>query len=108
MNNSVKIFKFKVAVGITFQKLRLAKIIDTKSMTQQSLNDEISIKYNKTWNSAREESLPNTTIENLYIICDYFNLSLGQFFKLVYSIPNKEIEDTIKNKKKLSRLYKNL
>lgn len=103
-----EIFRYKVAVGIAFKKLRLEIIIDGKPMTQQYLNNDIYEKYNKSWNSAREETLPNTTLENLYLISDYFKIDVTYFFQLVQSISKKEVDDAIKNKIRLSNLYKEM
>ncbi len=77
-------------------------------MTQQYLNDDVSEKYNKSWNSAREETLPNTTLENLYVICSYFEIEIDNFFKIVKNITDEEIDEAIKSKKKLSTIYKNI
>lgn len=108
MNFHKEIFRYKVAVGIVLKKLRTEIIIDGKPMTQQYLNNEISEKYNKSWNCAREETLPNTTLENLYFITDYFKIDIDFFFQLVKSITKKEIDDTIKNKIRLKNLYKEM
>ncbi len=75
-------------------------------MTQQYLNNEISLKYSKSWNSGREESMPNTTLENLFLICDYFNISIEDFFKLVNTVSQKEINDEISRKVRLQKHLK--
>ncbi|MEN2436494.1 hypothetical protein AAH994_13840 [Weeksellaceae bacterium A-14] len=103
-----EIFRYKVAVGIALKKLRTEIIIDGKPMTQQYLNNDIYEKYNKSWNSAREETLPNTTLENIYLISDYFKIDITNFFQLVKSISKIEIDDAIKNKIRLNNLYKEL
>ncbi|MDQ1096609.1 MULTISPECIES: hypothetical protein [Chryseobacterium] len=103
-----EIFRYKVAVGLALKKLRTEILIDKKPMTQQYLNDDISEKYNKSWNSAREETLPNTTLENLYVICNYFEIEIDNFFKIVKNITDKEIDEAIRSKKKLSTIYKNI
>jgi len=77
-------------------------------MSQQYLNNDIYEKYNKTWNSAREESLPNTTLENMLLICDYFSIKTDEFFKLVNIISRHEIDDAIMSKNKLKSLYHKL
>ncbi len=103
-----KLFRYRVAVGIVFKKLRLETTINNKPLIQQALNDRIQIKYNKAWNAAREESLPNTTLENLYLMCDFFQLSFEELFKRIDSISANEIDITIKHRRKLSRLYKKM
>ena len=103
-----EIFRYKVAVGIVFKKLRTDLLIEGRPMTQQYLNNDISERYNKSWNSAREETLPNTTLENLYLICNYFNINFDYFFQLVQNVTKKEVDDTIEGKSRLSNLYKNL
>ena len=108
MNYWEKTFRFRVAVGICFRKLRESIIIDGKPMTQNTLNDNILLRYNKTWNSAREESLPNTRLANLYLISDFFGISLEDFFKKVHQINEKEINEEIQSKIKLRRLYSSL
>ncbi len=83
-------------------------MVEGKPMTQQQLNNEIQEKYNKTWNSGREETLPNTTLENLLMMCDYFKLKPAEFFELVEKVTEKEFTDTVNNKEKLSTAYKNI
>ncbi|MGY5849553.1 hypothetical protein [Salegentibacter sp. F14] len=103
-----KLFRYRVAVGIVFKKLRIETTINNKPLIQQALNDKIQIKYNKTWNAAREESLPNTTLENLYLMCDFFELSFEELFRRIDNISATEIDDTIRQRSKLSRLYKDI
>ncbi len=103
-----EIFRYKVAVGIVFKKLRIEILIDGKPMTQQYLNNDIYEKYDKSWNCAREETFPNTTLENIYIICNYFKIDIDHFFHLVKSISANEIDFAIKNKDRLNNLYKKL
>lgn len=108
MNYKERTFRFKVAVGIVLRSLREDRIIDGKPMTQTSLNDHIQFKYQKTWNSAREESLPNTRLDNLFLISDFFGITLKDFFEQVTQIDQKQIDQEIKSKVKLKRLYKEL
>lgn len=105
MNNKIKFFRYKVAVGITFKKLREEMRADGIKVSQQNLNNDIFVKYGKTWNAGREESLPNTTLENLLFICDYYKITTEELFKSVNLISAKDIDDAIANKKKLSKLY---
>ncbi|WP_159801697.1 hypothetical protein [Flavobacterium sp. MK4S-17] len=86
--------------------MRIQVLIAGKPMTQQYLNNEISLKYSKSWNSGREESMPNTTLENLFLICDYFNISIEDFFKLVNTVSQKEINDEISRKVRLQKHLK--
>ena len=67
-------------------------------MTQQYINNDIFIKYSKSWNSAREEALPNTTLENLFIIADYFNISIEELFEQVAKVSKIEIDSAIREK----------
>ena len=48
-------------------------------MTQQYINNDIFIKYSKSWNSAREEALPNTTLENLLLLLITLTLVLKNY-----------------------------
>ncbi|MCT3915227.1 hypothetical protein CMU59_06205 [Elizabethkingia anophelis] len=105
MNYQLQSFRYRVAVGITFKKLRVAIKIDNKAMTQQYLNNDIFIKYSKSWNAAREEALPNTTLENLFIIADYFNISIEELFEQVAKVSKIEIDSAIKEKKILREKY---
>ncbi|SHG14742.1 hypothetical protein [Chryseobacterium vrystaatense] len=100
-----KIFRYKVAVGAVNKRLRESIIVSGKPMTQEYLNNDILEKYNIVWNAGREESLPNTTIENIYLICDYFKIEIDFYFQFVKKITDEEINDSIKSKKKLSRLH---
>ncbi|KPH14801.1 hypothetical protein AMQ68_05020 [Chryseobacterium sp. ERMR1:04] len=70
--------------------IRTKILIDGRPMTQQYLNNDISEKYNKSWNSAREEILPNTILENLDLISDYFKIEIDDFFQLVKNITKKK------------------
>ncbi|MDV4115300.1 MULTISPECIES: hypothetical protein [Elizabethkingia] len=105
MNYQLQSFRYRVAVGITFKKLRVAIKIDNKAMTQQYINNDIFIKYSKSWNSAREEALPNTTLENLFIIADYFNISIEELFEQVAKVSKIEIDSAIREKKILREKY---
>ena len=67
-------------------------------MTQQYINNDIFIKYSKSWNAAREEALPNTTLENLFIIADYFNISIEELFEQVAKVSKIEIDSAIREK----------
>ncbi|MFL9845613.1 hypothetical protein [Flavobacterium rhizosphaerae] len=106
MNFQIKNIRYRIAVGIIFKRLRVQVLIAGKPMTQQYLNNEISLKYSKSWNSGREESMPNTTLENLFLICDYFNISIEDFFKLVNTVSQKEINDEISRKVTLQKHLK--
>lgn len=108
MNYQLQSFRYRVAVGITFKKLRVALKIDNKAMTQEYLNNDIFVKYSKTWNAAREEALPNTTLENLFIIANYFNISIEELFELVAKVSKDEIDSAIKEKKTLREKYKTI
>lgn len=99
MNYQLQSFRYRVAVGITFKKLRVAIKIDNKAMTQQYINNDIFIKYSKSWNAAREEALPNTTLENLFIIADYFNISIEELFEQVAKVSKIEIDSAIREKR---------
>lgn len=79
MNYQLQSFRYRVAVGITFKKLRVAIKIDNKAMTQQYINNDIFIKYSKSWNAAREEALPNTTLENLLLLLITLTLVLKNY-----------------------------
>ena len=105
MNYQLQSFRYRVAAGITFKKLRVAIKIDNKAMTQQYINNDIFIKYSKSWNSAREEALPNTTLENLFIIADYFNISIEELFEQVAKVSKIEIDSAIREKKILREKY---
>ena len=108
MTYKEKTFRFKVAVGIILRKLREEKSTDGKPFTQNSLNDEILLEYKKAWNSAREESLPNTRLDNLFLISDFFGVPLEQFFRKVSEVTEEEINHEIRSKRKLLKLCKDL
>ncbi|WP_185248275.1 hypothetical protein [Chryseobacterium bernardetii] len=100
-----KVFRYKVAVGIINKRLREAISINSKPMTQIYLNNDIKDKYNIDWNSAREESLPNTTLQNVFLICDYFKIDISKYFEIVKNVSDEEVDIAINSKKKLTRLY---
>lgn len=68
-------------------------------MTQIYLNNDIKEKYNIDWNSAREESLPNTTLQNIFLICDYFNIDISKYFEIVKNVSDEEVDIAINSKK---------
>lgn len=100
-----KVFRYKVAVGIINKRLRENISINGKPMTQEYLNNDINDKYDIVWNTAREESLPNTTIQNIHLICDYFKIDISTYFQLIEEVSDREIDNNIESKKKLTRLY---
>ena len=108
MTHKEKTFRFKVAVGIILRQLREEKSTDGKPLTQNSLNNEILLEYKKTWNSAREESLPNSRLDNLFLISDFFGVPLEQFFRKVSEVTEEEINQEIRSKSKLQKLYRDL
>lgn len=105
MQYQKKIFRYRVAVGLVNKRLREGVLINYKPMTQIYLNNDIKEKYNIDWNCAREESIPNTTLQNLYLICDYFKIDISKYFEIVKSVTDEEVDKTINLKKRLSRLY---
>lgn len=105
MDFSKKIFRYKVAVGLVNKQLREEVLINGKPMTQNYLNNDIDEKYGKSWNSGREESLPNTTLENILLVCDYFRIDIQLYFSRIDTISPEEVDATIESKSKIKRLY---
>lgn len=105
MQYQKKVFRYKVAVGIVNKRLRERILINGKPMIQTYLNNDIKEKYKIDWNSAREESLPNTTLQNLHLICDYFKIDISVYFDIIKNVTDEEIDIAINSKKKLTRLY---
>ncbi|WP_415326301.1 hypothetical protein [Chryseobacterium sp. MMS23-Vi53] len=105
MQYQKKVFRYKVAVGIVNKRLRESISVNDKPMIQTYLNNDIKEKYKIDWNCAREESLPNTTLQNLHLICDYFKIDISKYFETVKNITDEEIDTAICSKKKLTRLY---
>ncbi len=105
MKNLIDLFKYRVAVGIVNKQLRESIIINNKSMTMVYLNNDFQVKYGKSWNSGREETLPNTTLENIILLADYFGLSVEKYFEKVNQITPEQIDIAILNKQKLTALY---
>lgn len=105
MKNLIYLFKYRVAVGIVNKQLRESIIINNKSMTMVYLNNDFQIKYGKSWNSGREETLPNTTLENIILLADYFGLSVEKYFEKVNQITPEQIDIAILSKQKLTALY---
>ena len=105
MQYQKKVFRYKVAVGLVNKRLREGIFVNNKPMTQIYLNNDIKERYNIEWNCAREESLPNTTLQNIFLICDYFNIDISRYFEIVKSVSDEEVDIAINSKKKLTRLY---
>lgn len=105
MQYQKKVFRYKVAVGIVNKRLREGILVNNKAMTQIYLNNDIKEKYNIDWNCAREESAPNTTLQNIYLICDYFKIDISRYFEIINNVSDEEIDEAINSKKKLIRLY---
>jgi len=105
MEFSKKTFRYRVAVGVVNKQLREEILINGKPMTQTYLNNDIDEKYGKSWNSGREESLPNTTLENILMVCDYFQIDIQKYFSRISEVSSKEVDNAIESKPKIKRLY---
>lgn len=108
MKNVIDLFKYRVAVGIVNKQLRESILINDKSMTMIYLNNDFQVKYGKAWNSGREETLPNTTLENIILLTDYFDLTIEKYFKKVNQVTPEQINSAIANKERLTKMYNQL
>lgn len=108
MKNITDLFKYRVAVGIVNKQLRESILINNKPMTMIYLNNDFQIKYGKAWNSGREETLPNTTLENIILLTDYFDLSVEKYFQIVNQVTPEQINRAICSKEKLTKIYNKL
>ena len=103
-----EILHYTTSIEMVLKELREEKGISQgklKGLSQSEVNIEFSQKYNVIINMGRMESNPNFGMIKLYLLCDYFEISIAEFFKRVLNKNTDEINQflTIKKEKKKKR-----
>ena len=87
------ILHYTTSIEMVLKELR-----DEKDVSQSKVNIEFEQKYGFSINLGRMESNPNFGMIKLLYICDYFNISVFDFFKKVASIKEDKIIKFLKEK----------
>jgi len=97
------ILHYTTSIEMVLKELREEKGIALglgKQASQSYVNGDFEQKYGFTTNMGRNESNPNFEMRTLFYLCDYFDISVIDFFKRVFSKKEKEISDFLKVKEK--------
>lgn len=92
---------FRISIEMVLKDLRKEKGIaqgNKKGLSQHVVNADFANNFGTTLNMGRIESDPNFTIENLLIICDYFDIPISDFFRRVEQKEEMEIKAFLKRK----------
>ncbi|WP_069858343.1 hypothetical protein [Arenibacter sp. NBRC 103722] len=111
MINETTLLYYTTSIEMVLKELRAEKGINmglTKPASQSFINTDFEHKYGITINMGRNESNPNFEMKTLFYLCDYFKISIIDFFKRVSNIHEKEIIQFLedKGKRKKSRTKK--
>ncbi len=71
-----------------------------KPASQSYVNSDFEHIYGITINMGRNESNPNFEMKTLFYLCDYFKISVIDFFERVLKKEEKEIKEFLRFKKK--------
>lgn len=85
---------FTTSIEMVLKELRLEKGISQgkqKGLSQSDVNIDFADKYKITLNMGRMETKPNFGVTKLFLLCDYFDISITQFFDRVLSKQKKDI-----------------
>ncbi len=76
----------------------LKELREDKGVSQSRVNIEFEQEYGFSINLGRMESNSNFKMIKLLYICDYFEISVSDFFKRVVNINENEIKNFLKGK----------
>ncbi|MEE9363117.1 MAG: hypothetical protein V3U92_11020 [Cellulophaga sp.] len=88
------ILNYTTSIEMVIKELR-----DEKDVSQSRVNIEFEQEYGFSINLGRMESNSNFKMIKLLYICDYFDMSVFDFFKRVANIKEDEIMKFLKEKK---------
>ncbi|UNY97892.1 hypothetical protein MQE36_12450 [Zhouia spongiae] len=106
MIEKVDILHYTTSIEMVLKELREEKGISQgrpKGLSQSDVNIEFAQKYKVTLNMGRMESNPNFGMIKLLLLCDYFEISITDFFERVLSKEKKEIVEFLRTKKTKKR-----
>lgn len=95
------ILNFTTSIEMVLKELRMEKGISQgkpTGLSQSDVNIEFANKYKVTLNMGRMESKPSFGVTKLFLLCDYFDISITQFFERVLSKQKKEIISFLEDK----------
>lgn len=95
------ILHFTTSIEMVLKELRMEKGISQgkpTGLSQSDVNIEFANKYKITLNMGRIESKPSFGVTKLFLLCDYFDISMPQFFERVLGKQKVEIVSFLKDK----------
>ncbi|MBW8244074.1 hypothetical protein K1F50_14795 [Muricauda oceani] len=106
MMNEARILYYTTSTEMVLKELRAEKgkkLGFKKSASQSFVNSDFEQKYKITLNMGRIESNPNFELKTLFYLCDYFDISVFDFFKRVLSKDEKKIKEFLRLKEARKR-----
>lgn len=103
MINETTILYYTTSIEIVLKELREEKGMKlglNKPVSQSSVNSDFEHIYGFTINMGRNESSPNFEMKTLFYLCDYFEISVIDFFERVFKKDEKEIKEFLRHKKR--------
>ena len=100
------ILHFTTSIEMVLKELRMEKGVSQGKPTvlsQSDVNIEFANKYKVTLNMGRMESKPSFGVTKLFLLCDYFDISITNFFERVLSKQKREIINFLKDKESKRR-----
>ena len=91
---------------MVLKELRMEKGVSQgkpTGLSQSDVNIEFANKYKVTLNMGRMESKPSFGVTKLFLLCDYFDISITNFFERVLSKQKREIINFLKDKESKRR-----
>ncbi len=100
------ILHFTTSIEMVLKELRMEKGVSQgkpTGLSQSDVNIEFANKYKVTLNMGRMESKPSFGVTKLFLLCDYFDISITNFFERVLSKQKREIINFLKDKESKRR-----
>ena len=100
------ILHFTTSIEMVLKELRMEKGVSQgkpTGLSQSDVNIEFANKYKVTVNMGRMESKPSFGVTKLFLLCDYFDISITNFFERVLSKQKREIINFLKDKESKRR-----
>jgi transcriptional regulator with XRE-family HTH domain len=97
-----EILYFTTSIEMVLKELRMEKGISQgkpTGLSQSDVNIDFANKYKVTLNMGRMESKPSFGVTKLFLLCDYFGISITQFFERVLSKKKRDIISFLESKK---------
>ncbi|MGS2741545.1 hypothetical protein [Sinomicrobium sp. M5D2P17] len=103
MIDEENILHYTTSIEMVLKELRKEKGISQgkeKGLSQSDVNIDFAQKYKFNINMGRFESTPNFGMITLKYLCDYFGISIADFFERVMSKKEDEIVEFLKEKER--------